>query len=121
MMFTLWSKNKGDPDSKAWSEDYNKPVDDPEAWCRETLDRFNATLRKGEQPREFVRVEIKANDEPLRHVWHKTNLVTIIKRHDNYDTYQCEVCGITAKRHGIGGDTIPDRKKDFYKPCKGKR
>jgi hypothetical protein len=120
MMFTIWSKHRGDPDSKAWSEDYNKPVSDPQAWAEETLEEFNATLRKGELPREIVRVEIKPNGVPLRHQWQKTNLVTIIKGRDNYDTYRCEMCGITAKRHGVG-DIIPDRKKDFHKPCKGKR
>ena len=121
MMFTLWNKYVGEPDSKAWPEDYNKPVDDPEAWCRETIEKFNSTLRLGELEREFVRVEIKPNNVPLRHVWHKTNLVTIMERNDNYDTYRCELCGITAKRHGIGGDTIPDRKRDLGKPCKGCR
>ncbi len=121
MMFMLWVKHKGDPDSKAWSEDYNKVVDDPEKWCKETLEHFNSTLRKGALPREFVRVEIKPNDEPLRHVWYKTNLVTIIKGHDNYDTYRCGLCGITAKRHGIGGSIIPDKKRDQGKSCIGKR
>jgi len=120
MMFTLWSKYRGEPDSKAWSEDYNQLVDDPRAWCLETLETFNATLRHGEQPREFVRVEIKANDVPLRHQWHKTNLVTIMKGRDNYDTYRCELCGITAKRYGVG-DIVPDKKKDFYKSCVGTR
>jgi hypothetical protein len=121
MMFTLWSKHIGDPDSKAWAEDYNKLVDDPIEWCRETLEHFNSTRSLGELPRVFVRVEIKDNNVPLRHEWHKTNLVTIMRRKDNYDTYCCLVCGITAKRHGVGGDFIPDRKKDFGKPCKGHR
>lgn len=119
MMFTLWSKDVDQPDSTAWSEDYNEDVDDPRAWAEETLARFNATLRRGERPRVLLRVEVKPNDKPLKHVWHKTNLITIIVRNDNYDTYQCERCGMTAKRHGIGGDFIPDRKRDRGKSCKG--
>jgi hypothetical protein len=120
MMFTLWCKDVGQPDSTAWSEDYNEDVDDPQAWAEETLSRFNATLRKGERPRVLLRVEVKPNNKLLRHEWHKTNLVTIIKGRDVYDTYQCERCGMTAKRFGVG-DITPDSKRDWRKSCKGAR
>jgi len=117
-MFTLWSKNVGDPCDAAWPEDYNKDVDDPVEWCKEMLEHFNSTLRRHERPRQFVRVEIKRNNKLLRHEWHKTNLVTLIKGRDVYDTYQCERCGMTAKRFGVGAIT-PDSKRDWGKSCKG--
>lgn len=118
MQFTIWTKQVGDPDSAAWSEEYNKVVDDPQVWAEQTIKEFNASLHLGEQPRELLRVEVGPNDAELRHEWEKTNLVTIVVGRDNYDTYRCLLCGATGKRHGIGGNMILDRKRD-HGACPG--
>jgi hypothetical protein len=68
----------------------------------------------------LLRVEVKPNNKLLKHVWEKTNLVTVMKGRVSYDTYQCERCGMTGKRFGLGRDNItPDSKRDWGKSCKG--
>ena len=104
---------------------YHKWTDSPVGWARETVERFNETLREGEEAREVVRVEELPEDDPrippLRHEWRKTNLVTILAkgRRGSYDTQRCERCGATGKRWGIAGDVAPDKAKLRGKPCPG--
>jgi hypothetical protein len=52
---------------------------------------------------------LKILDRRREHEWEKTNLVTISKRGEMYDTAKCKNCPVTAKRHGIGGP-VRDRK-----------
>jgi hypothetical protein len=103
-MFVAHSDGKGE----TWVESYDQPYLETEAevrnWAHRTIERFNATLRPGEKPRDLLEVTI--SDEPSdNHSWEKTNLVTISDKDGLYDTAQCTVCGITARRYGLGGYT----------------
>lgn len=86
-------------------------------WAKETLRRFNATLRPGEKERELLDVVI-IDAQEQEHNWHKTNLVTIMDRNGSYDAYRCQRCGITAKRFGLG-EIIRDQKykAEKYRRC----
>lgn len=92
-------------------------TDNPRQHVLDTLERFNNTLRPGEQAREYGGF-IKIIDKRREHVWEKSNLVTIEKRGQMYDTYRCTNCSVTAKRYGIGGPISIDRK---YKAKKWER
>ena len=46
------------PDSESWTEEYERPDgSDGEAWARELVQNFNATLGRYERMREVVSVE----------------------------------------------------------------
>jgi hypothetical protein len=104
-----------------WEEPYDKAVD-PQAWAKDTIDKFNAGLRPGEKPRVLVDVIVTGESQQLDHTWEKTNLVTIAKGNQLYDTCQCTVCGITGKRFGLGSPARdPKYKAAKYAYCKVKK
>jgi len=113
-----------DESREPWHEDYDKShindLSEAEAWAKDTIERFNATLQPHETPREVVRVEV-LDLEGDDHSWVKTNIVTIIDSKGNYDTVECASCGITGRRHGLGLSGIRrDRKFKAlgYDSCK---
>jgi len=107
MKFEIVIAHKQTPED-SWTEEYEKNTNDPQKWAEETIDAFNSSLRPGEAERILIEVK-KIDDVSVKHhTWKKTNLVTISRAGQTYDTYRCERCGITGKRYGLG-DTI---KKD---------
>ena len=111
-----------------WAEVYREgergsfPVGEPDldAWAQELVTRFNAGLRPGEMPRHVVKTEVAdlVGDVKIEHQWEKTNLVTIVKGQRMYDTARCAVCGITAKRYGVGGyERDPKFRSAKYEWC----
>jgi len=61
MKFNLIQRTVGE--EREVSEDYDKDTDDPEKWCRDIIDWFNSTLRPGQRPREFIRVELVESED----------------------------------------------------------
>ena len=52
-----------------------------------------------------------------RHTWEKTNLITIYKDKQVYNTYQCS-CGLKGKRHGLSDRIfIESGNFDFLQQC----
>lgn len=101
-------------------EEYDKDIKDAVKWGRETIKNFNDTLQEGEMPRKFHFVRVMKQDTKKDHTWRKQNLSTIIiGRGVSYDEYKCERCGVTGKRHGLGGDVVIDRafKAKVYQRC----
>jgi hypothetical protein len=99
-----------------WSEDYNRAeilnLQEAAVWGENLIQRFNNSLRPGETPRKYVGVEEAPDSDALiPHEWQKTNLVTIIKGLQVYDTAICLRCNITAKRFGLDGYTIDPKFK----------
>lgn len=96
---------------RTWKEEYVIDNDNPVEWAKTTIDNFNATLHSGESPRELVGVEVLDESEKnSQHKWIKTNLMTIVRGSSVYDTMECENCGITGKRYGLGKEVIRDSK-----------
>lgn len=81
----------------------------PRQYVLSVLRGFNATLRSGERAREYGGIS-KILDNRREHVWEKTNLVTISKRGQMYDTAKCKNCPVTAKRHGLSDYHVRDPK-----------
>lgn len=106
---------------KIWEEPYTEVVTSPEQWAKETIERFNDTLKPGERARELLGVEIiTAEARPIRHNWAKQNLITQhTARHGIHDVMKCETCGITGKRFRLGADTTRDPKyrASVYAKC----
>lgn len=112
-------------------EKHHVRTDSPLRWAVETLERFNETLRPGEEPRRLLSVEELHEGDPrregdyplppLRHLWRKTNLVTQMNKsgRGSFDAYRCEDCGATGKRFTLGGDVVLDKKRLNFKPCPG--
>jgi len=98
---------------KSWWEDFDhhevRNKEQAEQWGRETIQRFNRTLHHEEEPRHFLAAEI-TSEGTREHQWGKTNLVTIIKGSQVYDTMQCRLCGCTGKRHGLSEHITIDPK-----------
>jgi hypothetical protein len=102
-----------------WTETYREgerasfSVGEPdlEVWAQELVTRFNKGLKLGESPRHVTKIEVSEfkGEVKREHQWTKTNLVTIERAMQFYDTARCDVCGITAKRYGVG-DTVRDPK-----------
>ncbi len=63
----------------------------------------------------------KEEEKKMEHQWEKTNLVTIAahKGVGMHDVYKCKECGATAKRFGIGGPIIRDKKFAKLENCPG--
>jgi len=94
-----------------------------ESWLdcspKEMVQEFNTTLHPGERARKLIDYEI-LEGENKPHSWKKTNLVTQIKNGLQFDSYRCDICGVTGKRYGLGGYITLDTKykKQIY--CKSK-
>lgn len=108
-----------------WTEEYEIDSDNTDAWALKTIQNFNATLRPGEKARELVSVKVLADVNSIQkkeHEWEKTNLYTIIRGSQNYDTMKCSNCHITAKRFGLGDSMIKRDSKyraKKYEHCQG--
>ena len=93
MEFTLYLKNNPYP------EYYNVPEcktpEDCERYARKIITKFNATLRPGEQSREFECIVVESNTATVPHKWAKTNVATITGGSGrDHDTYRRDRCGI---------------------------
>lgn len=120
-----------DEDAPPWNEDEDRPditsIEDAKAWAEYTVASFNNAIRPHEKPRELVGVEDLDDGEGSTkkfrsmHNWQKTNLVTIMGKYfGSHDTMECENCGITGKRHGIGDHGVihdPEFKAPGYASC----
>lgn len=98
MKFTVYVR---DSSGRLWDEKYDKAVEDPMLWALDTVDKFNASLRPGELPREIVTVHIDDADAPLPHEWRKVSMATRNMGLRSYDAYKCDRCGVTGKRFGL--------------------
>ena len=82
----------------------------------EMMQRFNETLQLGERARKIIDYEIlEGQDKP--HTWRKSNLVTISKGEECFDTYKCEECGVTGKRFTLDGGIALDKKYKKKEYC----
>ena len=108
-----------------WWENYNiSDNETPFQWAIETVEKFNKTLKTGENPRELVDVEIIREKSDPFHYWEKVNFVTIVEKNGkSYDKYKCNNCGITGKRYGLSQNIERDRKykAKIYETCNGAR
>jgi len=107
MKFTLWWKHPGQKDSAAMSETHEQVTEDPVQWSKDILAWFNRTLRPHERKRLFVRCDIVGEVPPAEHKWVKVTAMTKTMsggpRHGQmYDSMECERCGVTGKRYGLG-------------------
>lgn len=86
-----------------WEEEYDLPH---EQAAHDMIKSYNAFLRPGERSRTLLSITLKEDQnvkpEPKPHKWLKTNLYTVFKGNRYFDTYECEVCGITGKVFGTG-------------------
>jgi hypothetical protein len=114
-----------------WDETYREgerasfPVGEPDlsVWAYTLVTRYNAGCRPGEARRYVVGIEVREIPDVMvkrEHRWTKTNLVTIMHGSRSYDTARCEVCGVTAKRFGVG-EHVRDSKYGAkrYETCPG--
>ncbi len=100
-----------------WKETYNCEGD-PQQFADNLIARFNATLREQETPREVVGVNVLDENEN-EHKWKKVNSFTIIRAGRVYDKYECERCGITSKRKGVGVHVRDSKyKAKKYEKCR---
>ncbi|GKS14760.1 hypothetical protein YDYSY3_57600 [Paenibacillus chitinolyticus] len=106
--------------TSTWKEKYDFHEGDPQAWAQAMLDRFNSTLRPGENPRELVSVEVLP-EESQEHIWRKENVYTIVRGSQVYDKMRCERCGVTGKRHGLvsGVKRDSEYRAKKYEKCTG--
>ena len=93
-----------------WSEDHPSKI----------IERFNNTLRPGEQARILVIAleleEENKNNKP--HNWKKSSLVTQMASGGfSYDAYKCSDCKAKGKRFGLSDHVTPNRKNQVI--CKG--
>ncbi len=115
----------GDPDGWWW-ETYDKAeitsVVDAEDWITDTVKRFNATLRRGERPRETSgKIEV-IGESARQHEWRKISLTTQVDYRGNFDNMKCDVCGCTGRRYGLGQAGIkrsPQFKAKKWNACPG--
>jgi hypothetical protein len=113
MKFKIKCKHVGEDEE--WWESYNKSeiltLEDAQKWADKVIKSFNHNLRKNEKERELLDVQLDSTSSVvLRHTWEKTNLVTVFKRGEYYDTYRCTHCGVTGKRYSLNGAVIRDTK-----------
>lgn len=106
----------------SWTEDYTIDHNDPAEWAAETIDRFNRSRKPGEKIRKLIGVTVLDPDGQPRpeHNWEKSNLATIVRGKQNYDTVKCTNCGITGKRFGLSSGIKIDSKyrAKKYEFCK---
>lgn len=114
--------NSDQPEEDAWWETYDKDIENPEEWARETVHSFNETLRPYEDPRTLLDVEVLDPDSKKDHTWIKTSL-TMQRDHQkrrDYDEYECKTCGVTGQRYAISGPVRLDykyRRSKVYHRC----
>jgi len=107
--------------NKTWKEEYELEVSDPEQWAKNTIKRYNDTLRPQELPRRFISIEV-LSDCPMEHDWDKNITgMSINFRGATVDIMQCRGCGITGKRYGWGNRVTRDSKyrAKKYQACPG--
>ena len=105
----------------SWIEELKVPgVDIKKEW-NDITNNFNLSLRKNEKARTIIMVRTKYTNMKYTHDWEKSNLVTISKNGQMYDTYKCCQCGITGKRFGLNSGIQRDKKykSTKYENCKG--
>lgn len=108
--FTCFVTVKGKEDRSLWTEEYTVDCDDPRAYAEGLCTRFNATKHPHEAERIIRSVRHDRLARYAEHVWCKTNLMTISKGGQMYDTAECQVCHITGKRFGLSSTVIRDKK-----------
>jgi len=123
--FRILCCNAGEADQGSWWEEFDKPGEDAhEAGYHAVYVSWNMNLRPGDKLRDILAIEVldsELGDALVDHQWRKSNLVTIRGGpYGSYDKYTCEVCGITAKRYGIGGQLVRDTKYLYknFRYCK---
>lgn len=99
------------PPQDPWDEIYDKPeittIEEAILWAKRTIAMFNASLRPNEKMRTLLDVDQSfAKDCDSPHTWGKTSLVTQTACGLTFDAMRCKVCGITAKRYGLGLGSI---------------
>lgn len=99
-------------------EEYEVNTDDPDFWCKNTIDNFNKTLYPDESPREYIGFKI-IDEKNYTHQWRKKSLTTQKDEDGFYDLYVCDCCGITGKKRKLNQGIIRDKKYNFkkYKDC----
>lgn len=121
MRFTCTISNE--ETGNTWEEKFDKPhvnsQAEAEEWARDTIAMFNATLRENEKPRTLLMVKLDGESEV--HDWHKTNMVTVIRGGELYDTYRCSRCGATGKRFGLSHNIVIDKKFAKQTLCRSGR
>lgn len=101
--FFVKVRHADSPEEEGWEEEYKRTVDDPLLWAKETVAKFNATLRRGELPRELLGVRIVGEELPEdEHNFTKQNIYSLTHAGRAYDIVKCERCGVTGKRYGVG-------------------
>ena len=122
--FKLYWIYPGEKKSAAKCETYDQITTDPEKWSRDIIAWFNSTLRPHETRRVFVRCEVVGEVPPAEHRWFKVTAMTKQmvggQRHGAlYDAMECERCGVTGKRYGIGSFVKLDSRwrKAAFKRC----
>lgn len=98
-----------------WTEHFNTDKEDPQVFLEEMIERFNASLRRGEKARKLISWEPTDKHKALRHDWGKTSLVT---EAGGYDKMRCKRCGATGRRYGLEGVLIDSKAKNAD-VCKG--
>ncbi len=118
MKFKIKVKNS----RTSWEEEYVENLaseDEIDIFASGLIANYNATLRPGEEPREYL--DYKVIDKDLKnHNWEKQNYFTKIDRNGcQYDEYKCTRCGITGKRFTLDGNIVPNKqfKAKKYKYC----
>ena len=104
---------------KILEEEYEINLDDPEYWCKNTIENFNKTLMPDESTREYIGFKIiDANN--YTHQWRKKSLTTQKDKDGFFDAYICDKCGITGKKRKLDKGVINDKQYNYkkYKDCK---
>lgn len=106
-------KDGGEP----WTEEYDlEDSVDPEEWARETVERFNETLRPHEKLRKVLRVEKLGASLHKNHVWTKVSVMGQSGPGGRiFDRMKCETCSVTGKRYGLGSSVKRD--SEFRQPA----
>ena len=115
-------------------EDYEENIkaEDIDEWGKALIQNYNdGIVHEDDLPRKYISHQIIDNSESdPNHDWQKSNLMTISKGGQTYDTAKCSKCGITGKRFGLGEGVSVDKKysSKVYDRCdtaqeklKGKR
>lgn len=90
-------------DQSQWEEDYLLENNvDPVEWVKNTLEKFNSTLRPGELPRTYISHTTSILNEKENHDWIKRlDGMSVDFRGRYVDVFYCQKCGITGKRYEL--------------------